>query len=476
MSRRIIGNTVGTPISPAAIERKIKPVKTINGIAADGNGNVDIPAGINGKDGKDGKDGYTPVKGVDYYTEAEQEQLIAGIKADLEIVSDATGENILLTDSAEGSLRGLILYGKSTQDGTPTPENPVEIVSAGADGDIGVTVCGANLLNIQPVTTYDIDILATGNMLTVNNLSGNRYGNASFNTNLPPGTYTLAVDTIGGSDVESGNLIELRDSATNGVVAAIKKSTLSMTFTLGKAISARLIIFNGNALSGTNYTATGLRLCVGSTALPWEQYKGNTLTALTPNGLHEHDYIDFARGVRVQGSAERVLYGTENYSLATNSVFNNTQVRFWYDGGQKYNANSGSLCGAYCNCFVEVTPDQSYMGTHDGFCIDHKGSCISFSYKGLIDAMTSVDEWVAYVKGLYDAGTPIIIRYPLATPIETPLSADELAQYAELHTNYPTTTITNDEGVGMEVSYVADTKNYIDKKFTELAAAIVANA
>lgn len=32
--------------------------------------------GAKGADGKDGKDGYTPVKGVDYYTEAEKEALV----------------------------------------------------------------------------------------------------------------------------------------------------------------------------------------------------------------------------------------------------------------------------------------------------------------------------------------------------------------------------------------------------------------
>lgn len=42
MSRKIIGATVGTPISPATIERVLKPVKTVNGIGADENGNVEV--------------------------------------------------------------------------------------------------------------------------------------------------------------------------------------------------------------------------------------------------------------------------------------------------------------------------------------------------------------------------------------------------------------------------------------------------
>lgn len=42
MSRKIIGVTVGTTISPASLERKLKPVKTVNGVSADENGNVEI--------------------------------------------------------------------------------------------------------------------------------------------------------------------------------------------------------------------------------------------------------------------------------------------------------------------------------------------------------------------------------------------------------------------------------------------------
>lgn len=42
MSKKIIGVTVGTPLSPAKIAEKIKPVKTVNGVAPDKNGNVRV--------------------------------------------------------------------------------------------------------------------------------------------------------------------------------------------------------------------------------------------------------------------------------------------------------------------------------------------------------------------------------------------------------------------------------------------------
>jgi hypothetical protein len=74
------------------------------------------------------------------------------------------------------------------------------------------------------------------------------------------------------------------------------------------------------------------------------------------------------------------------------------------------------------------------------------------------------------------AENPLTVLYALAEPVETPLSAEELAQHAALHTYKPETTVYNDAGAGMKIAYVADTKLYIDKKFNELAAAIVNNA
>lgn len=51
----------------------------------------------------------------------------------------AAGTNLVL-NSAEAPFTALTVYGHSTQDGTPTPENPVPIVSAGDNGEINVSV------------------------------------------------------------------------------------------------------------------------------------------------------------------------------------------------------------------------------------------------------------------------------------------------------------------------------------------------
>ena len=66
--------------------------------------------------------------------------------------------------------------------------------------------------------------------------------------------------------------------------------------------------------------------------------------------------------------------------------------------------------------------------------------------------------------------------YILATPIETPLTTEEINDYKSLYTYDGTTIIDNDADCYMEATVLQDTKYYIDSKIAELSAAIVASA
>jgi hypothetical protein len=78
MSRKIVGVTVGTPISPEALKKKLD-------IEPGSGGNVDqeqITTAINTALAQakasgefDGEDGYTPVRGTDYWTEADKAEI-----------------------------------------------------------------------------------------------------------------------------------------------------------------------------------------------------------------------------------------------------------------------------------------------------------------------------------------------------------------------------------------------------------------
>ena len=56
------------------------------------------------------------------------------------LIGTETGNPVSVSDAFSAPLCGLTVYGKSTQDGTPTPDAPVPIVSAGDGGPITVTI------------------------------------------------------------------------------------------------------------------------------------------------------------------------------------------------------------------------------------------------------------------------------------------------------------------------------------------------
>ena len=58
-------------------------------------------------------------------------------------------------------------------------------------------------------------------------------------------------------------------------------------------------------------------------------------------------------------------------------------------------------------------------------------------------------------------------------PIITPLTQEEIAAYRALHTYAPNTTITNDAGCEMSLTYTVDTQKYIDKKIATVSAAMI---
>ena len=65
-----------------------------------------------------------------------------------------------ITDSDNGKIQDMMIYGKSSQDGTPTPGNPVKIKSV---VNPTVKVCGKNLLNATLQTTTQNGVTCTAN-------------------------------------------------------------------------------------------------------------------------------------------------------------------------------------------------------------------------------------------------------------------------------------------------------------------------
>ena len=57
-----------------------------------------------------------------------------------DIVETVSGEVISVSDSAEAPLQGLKIFGKTIQNGTPTPEAPVALESVGSGGSVAVSI------------------------------------------------------------------------------------------------------------------------------------------------------------------------------------------------------------------------------------------------------------------------------------------------------------------------------------------------
>lgn len=71
-------------------------------------------------------------------------------------------------------------------------------------------------------------------------------------------------------------------------------------------------------------------------------------------------------------------------------------------------------------------------------------------------------------------GATVICKW--TDPIETDLSAEQLAAYAALYTYYPSTTIMNDADVEMRACYKADTNMFVEGKKDAVSTAELYNA
>lgn len=112
------------------------------------------PQGEKGDTGPQGPKGETgPAVALDTTLTHEGEaadakatgDAISAVKARQNIlIGTKTGNPIAVDDAFSAPLCGLTMYGKSTQDGTPTPDAPVPIVSAGDSGSVAVTLSDGN--------------------------------------------------------------------------------------------------------------------------------------------------------------------------------------------------------------------------------------------------------------------------------------------------------------------------------------------
>ena len=408
-------------------------------------------------------------------------------KADA-IVETVQGEIMTLTDSSDKLFEGLRVFGKSMQDGVPSVENPVPIVNAGESGNITVEVGGKNLL--------------TGRLYFINYSNDAPYVYNENEVTLP---YTPSKETFGiGYVVPCKPGMQYTFSVTNPNKNWYLGIVEYENFEQAKSILNKIGYQHGSERSSIKYTAVGngvlvcaiagkwtdgettihecteselLQLEYGDVATPYEPYRApQLLTLQTPNGLPGVpvdkdgnytdknsqqwicDEIDLARGKYVQRIGHNANVN-DWVDMPGNQDIEPTTSRFALN---IENIDNYMYSPCICNRLSYAKVD-SYETEGTYVTINEPASKRIFAR---IEGITSLEDFTAAIPDLE-------VIWLLETPIETDLTAEEIAAYKALRTYSPTTVITNDAGAGMEVAYVADTKAYIDKKFKELNQAIV---
>lgn len=376
---------------------------------------------------------------------------------------------------------------------SPSPEFPQEIVSSGDSGNVTVDMNTGNLFDINTVKKYEVDnttlsLSVSGNKIIFNSKIStgkeaimNILGKNNDAIKLPLGKYILSYksnkpfgSTNGTDTVEMYACIRTGDSTVyrstgteNYVIFEIKEGDeLFLRFDINK--------------SGQSAEFYDIMLNRGEIALPYESYFNQSLTLSTPNGLPGikvdtggnytdstgqqwiTDEIDLARGKYIQRIGRKIFDGAENWSHTITEKHKNNNFQMMIEN-EKGTINHHSVCN-YIR-FTNMAWDDVLENLPKIYVYDSKITA-SFPPESEIN---SLETWKNYLKEKRD----FEIQYVFETPTETELTPETIAAFKILHSNYPTTVISNDENAGMEASYVADAKHYIDKKFEELNQAIV---
>lgn len=332
------------------------------------------------------------------------------------IVNTASGSPITLKDSSNQKLQNLKLFGKTTQNGTPTPEAPVPLVSVGDSGSFEVGVYGKNLLNVEKNIPFTNADMVFKNIKCP--LKKDETYTLSFFSTIDGANYQFTYTGVSGTDYRSPTIQTSSAKKTVYMFTPIEDVDIVRLYIDGTGSLIECMIEKGGF--------TGYQEC-------------NKQTLTMPYPLRNYggvqDEIDFARGVLIQ----RCI-------LLKDFAFNyeKTNVNA-YRSAKPYPM---SYSGALCNYSAQYRADEGdnthhYIG----------GSSVWVFLPKTIDTSVASDIEVLGV---------------LETPIETPLTETELNAYRHLMTNKGNTTILSE--ADMEVSYVADTKLYIDNKIAEITA------
>ena len=410
----------------------------------------------------------------------ETDEAISAVKARQNVLTGSEIGNPLSVDDAFAApLCGLTVYGRSTQDGTPTPDAPVPIVSAGDGGSLTVKVTGKNLLHLP-------DGSGTGRGVTITAKDG--------------------LISISGTATETGySALEIPPFITSGVailsssiaspmaalVAETWDAVLSQNTAAKMPTTATRLVFI--VTQGQTYNLTGVKvqLELGSPATTYSPYREQLLTLPTPTGLPGIpvtsggsytdstgqqwvcDEVDLERGMKVKKIASFVINAENANNFFVTNDFTAITVaanaRLATPQKTKRDDRQYGRC-VFCEALPWKIDAWASPVNAIGFVEDNSVDLtIENSYLGLSEASTNAERKTALVK--YFTDNPCHVVYRIATPIETPLTPAELATYSALTAYGPDTVVQAGDGAGVKLDYQRDV-NLVVKNLKDAIASM----
>ncbi len=377
---------------------------------------------------------------------------------------------------------------------SPSPEYPQAMNSVAEGGSVGVHIRGKQLFNPEWIQNH-----SAGGATVTNNGDGSLTVSGSGALTEEFTKYSTISDAEVRKFLKPGKLHVKFERITSPAFVIKMLADGKSFYTFSNNEEANLMrspdissLFEGNKrISMRFYTGHG---ATGSTIKPgtirpllwqdgdetYDEYREpQTAIFSTPNGLlgipvesggnvtDENgqmwvaDEIDLEKGVYIQRVHKYVLSGEERWKISKiQQGFKEGFTRYDVVTNLPRTLSNDSLWTHF-----------QYKGTSfaDGF-----GAWVNpeanYTTMRIVSNHATVEELKAWLSSKASSENPVIVQYILETPIETPLTEEEIAAYKTLKTHKPTTIVSNDAGAIVELSYYADKKKYIDKKFAEIQA------
>ena len=328
-----------------------------------------------------------------------------------EIVNNESSYTI--NNTVDYPLIGLNLYGKSTQDGTPTPENPVDIVSVGDSGSVGIVACGKNLFDYTKMKTK-----------TDNGVS--------------------FINNNDGSITVSG---KKTDITKNGFIA----------YTLTHDESIRLFTPGTYSLSGIpseydNELFFYVNLFYGNS---WHNQIGCSKVSNKKITFEiKSEYIEYD-----DYKVDIGIFTMKNFEVKTGTFYLQIEKGSTVTDFEPYKGVTASITSALPLCGIPVSEGGNYTDStgQQWVCdelvynADGTGKIIKRTAK--IDSYNGEAVSGVYISSTGGLDTGATVIYQIDTPQEIELTAAEMAALRELQTYSGITNISNGSSADMDVSY-----------------------